>query len=104
VLLLDHHLRRAIPIRLVRPVLDGTNLDIPPIEILTLLSRLKFYRLQEQARLEATAGDYQQAADHLTRLGGPHLLATGEPGRRVSTEGSQKTFTEKSFSNKAGKR
>ena len=30
-----------IPIRLVRPVLDGTNLEPPPVEIVDALSRLK---------------------------------------------------------------
>jgi hypothetical protein len=96
VLLLDQSpAEEPIPIRLVRPVLDGTNLDIPPVEIFDALSRLKFYRLQEQARLEATAGDYQQAAEHLTRLA-THLLAQGDAwAGENSTEGSRKPSTRK---------
>jgi Ca-activated chloride channel family protein len=92
-----------IPICLVRPVLDGTNLDPPPIEIVDALSKLKFYRLQEQARLEATAGDYEKAAEHLTRLA-THLLAQGERGlaKTVLME-AENLQREKSFSQQGGK-
>ena len=92
-----------IPIRLVRPVLDGTNLDPPPVEIVDALARLKFYRLQEQARLEATAGDYEQAAEHLTRLA-TYLLAQGERGlAKTALLEAENLQREKSFSQKGGK-
>jgi Ca-activated chloride channel family protein len=66
-----------IPIRLIRPVLKETPPDPPPLEIVDALSRLKLYRLQEQAHLEASAGEYEQASEHLSRLA-IHLLAQGE--------------------------
>jgi hypothetical protein len=92
-----------IPIRFVRPVLDGTNLDPPPVEIVEALSRLKFYRLQEQARLEATAGDYEQAAEHLNRLA-THLLAQGERGlAKTALMEAENLQREKSFSQQGGK-
>ncbi len=92
-----------IPIRLVRPVLEGTNLDPPPIEIVDALSRLNCYRLQEQARLEATAGDYEQAAEHLTRLA-THLLAQGERGlAKTALMEAENLQREKSFSQQGGK-
>jgi len=92
-----------IPIQLVRPVFNGTNLDPPPIEIVDALSRLKFYRLQEQARLEATAGDYEQAAEHLTRLA-THLLAQGERGlAKTALMEAENLQREKSFSQQGGK-
>ena len=104
VLLLDQSpAEEPIPIRLVRPVLDGTNLDTPPVEIFDALSRLKFYRLQEQARLEATAGNFQQAAEHLTRLA-THLLAQGEPGlAKTALREAENLQREKSFSQQGGK-
>jgi Ca-activated chloride channel family protein len=92
-----------IPIRFVRPVLNGTNLDPPPVEIVEALSKLKFYRLQEQARLEATAGDYEQAAEHLTRLA-THLLAQGERGlAKTALMEAENLQREKSFSQQGGK-
>jgi Ca-activated chloride channel family protein len=95
--------KKPIPIRLVRPVLDGTNLDVPPVEIVEALSHLKLYRLQEQARLEATAGNYEQAADHLTRLA-THLLAQGERGlAKTALMEADNLQREKSFSQQGGK-
>jgi len=92
-----------IQIRLVRPVLDETSLDPPPVEIVDALSRLKFYRLQEQARLEATAGDYEQAAEHMNRLA-THLLAHGERGlAKTALMEAENLQREKSFSQQGGK-
>jgi Ca-activated chloride channel family protein len=73
----EHSPTRPIPIRLIRPVTDEAGTDIPPAEIVEALSRLKLYRLQEQARLEVTAGEYDQASEHLHRLA-TYLLAQGE--------------------------
>jgi Ca-activated chloride channel homolog len=72
---IDH--AESIPIHFTRPIVKTTVADPPPVEIVDALSRLKFYRLQEQARLEATAGDYEEASEHLSRLA-THLLAQGE--------------------------
>ncbi len=95
--------REPIPIRLVRPVLDGTNLDPPPAEIVEALSKLKYYRLQEQARLEANEGDYEKAAEHLTRLA-THLLAQGERGlAKTALMEAENLQHEKSFSQEGGK-
>jgi Ca-activated chloride channel family protein len=49
----------------------------PPAEIVNALSKLILYRLQEQARQEAQAGDFEHAAEHLQYLA-THLLARGE--------------------------
>lgn len=92
-----------IPIHLIRPVLREKILDPPPYEIVDALSRLKLYRLQEQAHLETTAGDYEQAAEHLSRLA-THLLAQGErklaKTALLEAENIQK---KKSFSQEGGK-
>ncbi len=94
---------QPIPFRIVRPVMDGTNLEPPPVEIVDALSRLKLYRLQEQARLEATAGDYEQASAHLTRLA-THLLAQGERGlAKTALMEAENLQREKSFSQQGGK-
>jgi Ca-activated chloride channel homolog len=94
---------QPIPIRLIRPVLRAGTSDLPPMEIVNALSRLKLYRLQEQAHLEATAGDYEQASEHLSRLA-THLLAQGERGLAkkalVEADNLQK---KKSFSQQGGK-
>lgn len=69
----------SIPIRLIRPVTENAGVDIPSIEIMEALSRLRLYRLQEQARLEVTAGEYDRATEHLHFLA-THLLSQGERG------------------------
>jgi Ca-activated chloride channel family protein len=104
VLLTDQSpLEEPIPIRLVRPVLAGTNLDAPPVEIVDALSKLKLYRLQEQARLEASAGDFEKAAEHLIRLA-THLLAQGERGlAKTALMEADNLQREKSFSQQGGK-
>jgi Ca-activated chloride channel homolog len=69
--------QQPIPIRLSRPVLKDAIPDPPPEEIVTALSRLKLYRLQEQAQEEVAAGEYERASEHLSHLA-THLLAHGE--------------------------
>lgn len=69
----------SIPIKLTRPVRNEASKDPPAAEIVSALSKLTLYRLQEQVRLEADAGEYEQAAEHLQRLA-THLLACGERG------------------------
>jgi Ca-activated chloride channel homolog len=92
-----------LPISLSRPVHLEADLQPPPLEIVDALSRLKLYRLQEQARLEATAGNYDQAVEHLTRLA-THLLSQGErelaKTALIEAENLQK---DKSFSQQGAK-
>lgn len=52
--------------------------DPPPTSILRALSRLTLYRLQERARVEAEAGHFDMATQHLKNLAS-HLLSQGEP-------------------------
>jgi Ca-activated chloride channel family protein len=92
-----------IPIHLNRPVLDEMSTEPPPVEIVEALSRLKLYRLQEQARLEVTAGNYEQAAEHLSRLA-THLLAQGERGlAKTALMEAENIHRKKSFSQQGGK-
>lgn len=53
--------------------------DPPPTKILSALSRLTLYRLQEKARSEAEAGRIDSATRHLKNLAA-HLLSQGEQG------------------------
>ena len=94
---------QSIPLQLVRHILDDANVDPPPAEIVQALSRLKLYRLQEQARLEATTGNFEQAAEYLSRLA-THLLAQGERGlaKTVLME-AENIHQRKSFSQQGGK-
>jgi len=68
-----------IPINLIRPITKETSPAPPPAEIMDALSRLTLYRLQDQARLEVTAGQYNKASEHLQQLA-THLLAQGQRG------------------------
>jgi len=49
----------------------------PPTRMLSALSRLTLYRLQERARVSADQGQYDAASRHLQNLA-THLLAQGE--------------------------
>ena len=93
----------TIPISFTRPLRQEADLQPPPLEIVEALSRLKLYRMQEQARLEATAGNYDQAVEQLTRLA-THLLSQGERELAktvlIEAENLQK---EKSFSQQGAK-
>jgi Ca-activated chloride channel family protein len=74
----DQNARKAtFQLKFSRPVMNESSKDQPPIEIISALSKLTLYRLQEQAHLEASAGNYEQAAENLQRLA-THLLAHGE--------------------------
>jgi Ca-activated chloride channel family protein len=86
-----------------RPVGKELETDIPPNEIVEALSRLKLYRLQEQARLEVSAGEYDQASEHLHRLA-THLLSQGERGlARTALLEAEHILQNKSFSQQGGK-
>lgn len=67
----------VLPLRVSRPVSETPGFDPPPQEIVHALSRLTLYRMQEQARLEITAGQYQRASKRLQLLAS-NLVAAGE--------------------------
>ncbi len=67
----------SLPVALHRPVGAQPGVETPPQEIVQALSRLTLYRMQEQARLEITAGQYQRASKRLQLLAS-NLVATGE--------------------------
>ena len=99
----EQSLQKPIPIQLTRPVTDDVEMDIPSSEIVDAISRLKLYRLQEQARLEVSAGDYDQASEHLHRLA-THLLAQGERGlARTALMEAEHILQDKSFSQQGRK-
>jgi Ca-activated chloride channel homolog len=56
---------------------DTPTLEPPPASIIQAISKLTLYRIQEKARAEVFAGDYDKASDHLQKLA-THLLAQGE--------------------------
>jgi Ca-activated chloride channel homolog len=104
ILLANHSLpEKPVPLHLTRPALSATTTDLPPGEIVDALSRLRLYRLQEQAHLEAAAGDFDQAAEHLSRLA-THLLAEGERGlAKTALMEAENLQKRKSFSQQGGK-
>ncbi len=104
VTLMDERLpARPIQIHLGRPVEDVAGTDIPPAEIVEALSHLKLYRLQEQARLEVSAGEFDQASEHLHRLA-THLLSQGERSlARTALLEAEHIQQNKSFSQQGGK-
>lgn len=89
VLLLDGTLRYQLPgqplpgaplrVRLQREVLGQPPQEPPPTALLNALSRLTLYRMQERARLEVEAGEFERAARRLDNLAS-HLLTQGERG------------------------
>lgn len=66
-----------IRVNLSRPITEDITTDVPPPEIVQALSRLTIYRIQEKARQEVSAGEFDKAAEHLQRMA-THLLAQGE--------------------------
>jgi Ca-activated chloride channel homolog len=62
----------SLPVSIEKP-------PAPPRKVMDALSKIRLYKLQEQARIEAAAGNFDEAADHLTRLA-THLLSQGEQG------------------------
>jgi Ca-activated chloride channel family protein len=93
----------TIPIHLNRPIDDRASTDVPPTEIVEALSYLKLYRLQEEARLMVTAGEYDQASEHLHRLA-THLLSKGERNlARTALLEAENIQQNKSFSQQGGK-
>jgi Ca-activated chloride channel homolog len=66
-----------IRLRLKREVHSVPSAELPPTRILSSLSRLSLYRMQERARSAADAGQYDAAARQLQSLA-THLLSKGE--------------------------
>jgi Ca-activated chloride channel family protein len=58
----------AMRLRMERPVQVAASAEPPPQSILSALSRLALYRLQERAQQEAAAGEYESATRHLRNL------------------------------------
>ncbi len=87
------------PIRITLPVKENTTPDPPPAPLVQALSRLTLYRMQERARSEVAAGNYENAALHLQKLA-THLLAQGERGLaktvlfEIENIEKEKAFTE----------
>jgi Ca-activated chloride channel family protein len=67
------------PIRLSlkREVKPDPSAEPPPTRILSALSRLSLYRMQERARVAADSGQFDEAAHQLQYLA-THLLSKGE--------------------------
>lgn len=92
-----------IRIKLDREAGDAAQADPPPVAILSALSRLTLYRLQERARQEATAGQYEQATQHLKNLA-VHLLSQGEKGlAKTALLQAEQMERTNSFSNEGDK-
>jgi Ca-activated chloride channel family protein len=66
-----------IRLNLKREIHPDPSPEPPPARILTALSRLTLYRMQERARAAADAGEYDSAARQLQKLA-THLLSKGE--------------------------
>lgn len=66
-----------IRINLKREVRNNPSMDPPPSRILSALSQLTLYRMQERARAAADQGQYDSASRHLKNLA-THLLSQGE--------------------------
>ncbi len=66
-----------VPINLVVPVRETITPEPPPPALVQALSKLTLYRLQEKARADVNAGNYEKATEHLQRMA-THMLAQGE--------------------------
>jgi len=66
-----------VPVSLVVPVKDTITPEPPPPSLVQALSKLTLYRLQEKARADVDAGNYEKATEHLQRMA-THMLAQGE--------------------------
>jgi Ca-activated chloride channel homolog len=66
-----------IRLNLTREIHSNPSAEPPPTRILSALSRLTLYRMQERARTAADAGQFDVAVRHLQNLA-THLLSQGE--------------------------
>jgi Ca-activated chloride channel homolog len=94
---------KPIQSRFTLPVRLDNDPEPPAAEIIDALSKLKLYRLQEQARLDVKEGNFEEAVEHLSRLA-THLLAQGERelARTVLIE-ADNVQKERAFSQQGGK-
>jgi Ca-activated chloride channel family protein len=67
----------GLPLQINIPVSDKPDSDPPPDEIVSALSLIALYRMQDKARHEAELGQSSRAARRLENLA-THLLANGE--------------------------
>jgi Ca-activated chloride channel family protein len=68
---------QPLRVRLNLPIANSPSNDPPPPLIVQALSRLSLFRLQEKARSEAKAGNYEKASRHLQMLAS-QLVEQGE--------------------------
>ena len=66
-----------IRVHFERPLSIDAGMEPPPLSILQALSRLTLYRMQERARTEVQAGEFDKATRSLKNLAS-HLLAQGQ--------------------------
>lgn len=66
-----------VRLNLTREVHREVTADAPPMRILSALSRLTLYRMQERAQIAADRGEFDTASHHLHNLA-THLLSQGE--------------------------
>lgn len=66
-----------IPVNITLPVNASIPSEVAPPAIIQALSKLTLYRIQEKARKEVNAGNYEEATKHLQKLA-TRLLAQGE--------------------------
>ena len=111
VMLLDGTLRLVmaaspvppVRIRLEREVADVPKNDPPPPTILDALSRFTLYRLQERARQESEAEEYESATRHLRNLAAL-LLTQGEKDlAKTALLEAEQTQKMQALSNEGGK-
>jgi Ca-activated chloride channel homolog len=67
----------SIPIRIRLPIVENPVAEPPSPVLMQALSKLTLYRMQEKARREIAAGNYNAGADQLQKLA-TRLLAQGE--------------------------
>ena len=93
----------TLPLRVQMKVTDQPDTNPPPQELLSTLSYIALYRMQEKARHEAELGQSQQAARRLENLA-TQLLASGERelAKAALNEASRVTQTRR-FSNEGEK-
>jgi len=68
-----------LPVNITMPIEESAEMELPPRAIVQALSKLTLYRMQEKARQQVNAGNFENATALLKRLT-THLLAQGEGG------------------------
>lgn len=95
---------KPMPVFLTRSVTSKLEDTPPPKEIVQALSKMTLYRMQEQARLDIGAGNYNLASERLKTLAS-HLLTQGQKGlARTALLEAEHVQQAKSFSKEGEKR